>query len=282
MFEIIKLLRPQQWYKNLLVFLPLFFAQQFTNIDNIVLVVLGFVSLCLISSTNYIINDLVDIKNDRVHPEKRKRPIASGKVGKGLAIFLAFALGIVSLVLAYNLGILFFGAVIFLFLFTQLYSFVLKHEVFADIIAISINFVVRASSGAFIIGVSVSNWLVVGVFFLALFLASGKRHADLMLLKKGAVKHKKTLKYYTKEITNSLIIVSTAVLIFMYALYTFLSHHNNLIFTIPFALYSIFRYYMLIQQGHIIARKPHYGITDPKLLLSSLIWAILTGFLLYL
>ncbi|MBD3318558.1 decaprenyl-phosphate phosphoribosyltransferase [Candidatus Woesearchaeota archaeon] len=278
--DLFLLLRPQQWYKNALVYLPLFFARAITA-EHLLLTTIGFVALCFISSTNYIINDIVDIKRDRAHPEKRQRPLASQKIPLWAGIVLALTLFVSAVAIAGPLGQRFAASILFLFLFTQFYSFVLKHEVFADIIAISINFVIRANSGAYLIDVPISNWLVIGVFFFALFLASGKRHADLLLLKDKATTHKKTLKYYTPEITNALMIISTTILLFTYTLFTFLSTHKNLIYTIPFALYAILRYAMLASQGSIIARHPHYGITDIKLVISSLLWVAITGFLLY-
>ncbi len=279
--DFIKLLRITQWYKNLLIFLPIIFSLNLLQPDKLLLTIIGFISLCLISSSNYILNDIIDIKKDRANPEKRKRPLASGavKIWQALIIFALFSA--VSVILALNLNMNFLYAVIFLFGFTLFYSLILKKEPFADIIVIGINFVVRAMSGAFIIDVKISPWLILCTFFLAVYLTAGKRHSELALLGRKAKEHRDTLQFYTPALTSALMIIATTILIISYSLYTFLSEHNYLIYTLPFALYAIFRYFQLIYSDSEIARHPERVVLDLRMILGMLLWAGVTFYILY-
>lgn len=282
MKQIIKLLRPAQWYKNLLVFIPVIFSGNAANLHLLLLVFVGFLGLCAVSSANYVINDLIDIRKDRKHPEKRKRPLAAGSVKIWQAIVLAVGLLIVAVGISSGLDINFFYAVAFLFGFSLLYSLLLKREPFLDIIAIGVLFVVRAVSGVFIVGVETSPWLIACVFFLALFLTSGKRHADALFLGSKAEKHRSTLKMYTPEITNALMIITTALLVVSYSLYSFLGNNTPyLIFSLPFALYLIFRYFSLVYAGSPISRHPERVFLDLRMDFALVLWALVTFFILY-
>lgn len=280
--NIIKLLRPAQWYKNLLVFVPVLFSANIFNFNYLLLTFVGFLGLCAVSSANYVLNDIIDRKKDRHHPEKKKRPLASGKIKLWEGIILCIILLFVSLGLAAPLNFNFFYAVLFLFGFTVIYSLLLKREPFLDIISIGINFVVRAIAGAFIIGVEVSPWLIACVFFLALFLVSGKRHADLLFMGKSAKKHRSTLEFYTPNITSALMIITTVLLTVSYSLYSFLSQQTPyLIFSLPFALYLVFRYFYLVYTGSVIARHPERVFLDIRMDIALILWAVLTFGMLY-
>ena len=277
---IFELLRVKQYYKNLLVFLVLIFAKQALNIDSIWLILLGFVALCFISSTNYILNDIFDVKQDKKHPEKCKRPIAAGKISVFGAGVVASVLAVISLVLSWYISENFFYLILFLFFFTQIYTLFLKKEVFLDIISIAINFVMRAISGAFILKVSISPWMVLCAFFLSLFMATGKRKGDLMLLGKDAWKHKKVLKFYKKEMLDKMLMIFMALLFASYSLYSFLRGSPMLI-TLPIALYIMLRYLYLIEQGSEIVRSPDKFYRDWGLLLGVILWVVVSFVLLY-
>ena len=279
--DFIKLARPQQWYKNLLVFLPIIFIGKAFDLNSFLLTIFGFISLCLISSSNYILNDIIDIKKDRLNPEKRQRPLASGRVKIWQALILFALFSAVSVIIALNLNMNFLYSIIFLFGFTLFYSLILKKEPFADIIVIGINFVVRAMSGAFIIDVKISPWLILCTFFLAVYLTVGKRHSELALLGKKATHHRATLQFYTPALTNALMIIATTILIISYSLYTFLSEHNYLIYTLPFALYVIFRYFQLVYSGSSAARHPERVFLDWRMILGMLLWSGVTFYILY-
>jgi len=281
LINFIKLLRPNQWYKNLLVFLAIFFSGNFLNLENIYLVFLGFISLIAISSANYIINDLVDIRKDKLHPEKFLRPLASGKVKIWQAVVLGIVLIGVSLFIASKLHPYFLYSVLFLFGFTQLYSFLLKKEAFADVLAISINFVVRASAGAFILKVLISPWLILVVFFLALFLTLGKRKSDLVYLGESAEKHKPSLKNYSKETIDFLMIISTSALVITYSLYCTLGRNPLMLLTLPIALYALLRYIGLVYSGSEIGRQPHKVFKDYRMVIAIILWIAVSALVLY-
>jgi len=284
--DFVKLIRPQQWYKNLLIFLPIIFVKEFFNANALSRVVMGFFALCLISSTNYILNDIIDRSRDRLHPEKKHRPLAAGRISIGSALGLAVLLFIISIWISNLLGNYFVYFVLALFGLTQIYSYVLKNEPFVDITLIGVNYILRAMSGAFIIfpgqTIRISPWLILCPFFLALFLATGKRRANIKLLGKKAVLHKKILKYYTLELTDSLVAITTTSLLICYALFSFSSDYPNLIYTLPFAVYVMFRYIYLVEQGSEIARDTHFLIRDKPIMIAGLIWAVVLLGIIYL
>ncbi len=280
--DYLNLMRVRQWYKNLVIFLAIFFSGNLLQVEPIYLSILGFIALCLISSGNYIFNDLADLEKDIKHPEKKNRPLAAEKIEPTPAVILGLFLFLLGISLSVWLGKYFLATVIALIVLTKIYTYFLKKIVFADILTIATLFVLRAISGAQVINVKISPWLILCPFFLSLFLSIGKRYSDLDLLKNKASATRETLKDYNKELTNSLMIISTTLLIISYALYSFLSEHQNLLYTLPFALFVIFRYYYLIMQGSIIARQPEKVITDKSVIIGTLLWVIITAILIYI
>jgi len=278
----LQLLRINQWYKNLVIYLALIFSNLLFDGRLFLLTTIGLLSLCLISSTNYIINDIIDKKRDLKHPEKKLRPVASGKISVKTALFIGAIILSLSLLIAYKISIIFLISIVGLFILTLFYSIYLKNIVLLDIILVSANFVIRAISGTFIINRILSPWLILCPFFLALFLIVGKREADIKILGSNAFKHKEVLKYYTPEINNILMIISTTLLITSYSLYAFLGEHKNLLLTLPFAIYVILRYLYLIYSGSEIARKPNLIYKDRALMIGILLWIIAIFFMLYL
>ena len=277
----VRLIRPKQWYKNLLVFLPLIFSGNIGNAVAIGQAVLAFASFCALSSATYVINDYADKKKDRLHPEKCNRPIASGAVGIIEALIMVVVLIAVGFGISLLLPINFLYAALGYFVLSQLYTMWLKHEAFADILTIATNFVIRAVAGAFAITVWVSPWLVLGVFFLALFLLLGKRKTEIMLLKDEAHLQRKTLSSYSPEVVSRLSALATTALVISYTLFAFFGEHQLLFITLPIALYSIFRYESFISTGNKIARQPEYVFTDIRMLIGMILWGVLTIGALY-
>ncbi len=276
------LLRVKQWYKNLVIFLPLFFVGMLFDLNGFLLSLAGFFSLCLASSATYVINDIKDRDKDKLHPEKKARPIAAGKVSVLAAAITAAVLFVMAVVLAYFLSTGFMFMVLLLFGLSQLYTFWLKNEALADVLLLSINFVIRAISGTFIIDASISPWLVLCTFFLSLFLASGKREADLAVMKgEKAVAHRKVLKYYTLEVTRTLTGIAATLLIIAYSLYSFLSQYPQLLFTLPIAFYVTLRFLFLIRSGSFIARHPENAYKDWRMSLGVALWLIVVLFMIY-
>ena len=282
----IKLIRVNQWYKNLLVFLPIIFGSQLFNANALGLTLLGFLALCLISSSNYIINDIIDRKRDAHHPLNNK-PIAKGLINAEIAGILASVFFIIALWLSIAISEEFLLFVLILFVLSQLYSLALKHEPVLDVLTISTNFVIRATAGAFVIMnngspyIWVSPWLIICTFLLALFLAVGKRTSELIILENQAANFRSALRTYTPQMTNALMMIATSTLIMGYALYSFLSVHKLLLLTLPFALYVILRYHHLIYSGSIIPLQTQKFYTDLRLCLGIFLWTIITFVIIY-
>ncbi len=284
----IRLLRPYQWVKNLVVFGGLIFAKEFTNPDRIKEALLAFVTFCLLSSAIYVINDIIDRDSDRLHPIKRQRPIASGAISVGQAWGIAVVLLIISAALTSLLPSLFIYTAIAFVLFNLLYSYVLKNIVIIDVMSIAVSFVLRAAAGSFAIDVPNSAWLIACTFLLALFIGFGKRRHEIVTLKEGATEHRETLKRYSVYFLDQLIGVVTASTVVAYTFYTVSPeiqerlnvHHLEL--TIPFVLYGIFRYLYLIHQEEKGGAPTRLLLSDGPLLANIALWflAVMAIFLL--
>ncbi|MBI2040904.1 MAG: UbiA prenyltransferase family protein [DPANN group archaeon] len=277
----LEVIRVKQWYKNLVIFLPLLFVGKFFDFNLLMLTIIGFFALCLVSSVNYITNDIADIKKDRENHEKVARPLASGKIKVWQATAMAIFLLGASFAIGAKLSYKFLSIQLALFAVGQIYNIFLRKEEFADILTIASSFVLRAVSGTFIIGSDISPWLVICTFLLSLFLSIGKRHGELIMLRENADAHRPALKFYTKEVTGALMIVATTTLIMSYSFYSFLSN-RNLLFTLPISLYAVFRYFHLAYSGSEIARKPENMHKDWKLFASVFIWVLTIFAILYL
>ncbi|MBS3147900.1 UbiA prenyltransferase family protein [Candidatus Woesearchaeota archaeon] len=277
----LELVRAFQWYKNFLVALALVFSGNLLNFSVYPQVLIAFAAFCALSSSTYVLNDIADRQRDALHPEKRSRPLPSGRVSVQGAFILSFSLASVGVALSLLLPVGFVMCAFSYFVLSQLYTLLLKHEAFADILTIAVNFVLRAVGGAFAIQVWVSPWLIVGVFFLALFLAVGKRKSELLLLKEKAISQRKALGGYTAESLSLLSAISTTTLIISYVLYAFFGGHEKLFITLPPALYAILRYASLIEQGSRTAREPQLVFKDKRMLIAMALWLVLALWALY-
>ncbi len=279
--ELLTLCRPHQWYKNLLVFLALFFSGNLFNAEPLLASAYAFLILIVVSSANYSLNDVIDAKKDRHNTEKRKRPVASGKIKVWQAFLFAAVLLAISFVLSAVLSIHFFYAVLSLFVLTSLYSVALKKLFLADVIAISINFVIRAVAGALVISVFVSPWLVIGVFIFAFFLVTGKRYGEKALLGKKAGIHRKVLKHYTKEFSEKMVFISGILLLASFLLFA-IFEHILLLWSFPLFAYLLARYFQVIKKRPQIAASPEKAFADPYLLITSIIFIMASVLLLYI
>ncbi|MCS7118786.1 MAG: decaprenyl-phosphate phosphoribosyltransferase [Archaeoglobaceae archaeon] len=202
-------MRPQQWYKNFLVFAALVFSKNLLDLELLKLTILGFIAFCLASSSQYIFNDILDREKDKRHPKKCKRPIASGKISLPIAIAFSAILLIFSILISLLLNFWFLMAIISYLILNSLYSAFLKNLVLFDVLTISAGFVIRAISGCFIINVLISPWLILCTFLLAIFLALGKRRHELILLEENAKKHREVLGLYSKEAVDQMLSIMT-------------------------------------------------------------------------
>ena len=244
--ELLITMRPQQWYKNLVLFVSIIFSLNIRNLEMWSLVISAFVVFCLISGGEYIINDIVDREKDKNHPKKQKRPIASGMLKLNHALLFSIILIIGGLVASYFINIQFMILSISYILLILFYSLILKHIIIVDILVISIGFVIRAIAGGVAINVFISPWLIVCTFLLALFLGIAKRRNELVLLGDEGKNHRKILSDYSTIVLDQMMSIVTAALIISYSMYTFLSNNYYMMLTIPFAIYGIFRYLLLV------------------------------------
>lgn len=254
MKDILIALRPKQWVKNAVLFAGLIFSQNFMNPAKVAVVFSACFIFCIAASSVYLINDALDVDQDRKHPEKKFRPIASGRLSVGFAFVLAGLLMAWSIVMAFILskGFLFFLSA---YLFIEvLYSFYLKDVVILDLFCISAGFLLRVLSGAVVIDVPISSWLLICTIFLSLFLALGKRRGEMVLLKDTASSHRQVLSDYSLSFIDQMITIVTASTVLSYVLYTLSPetvgkfHTKGLLFSATFVIYGIFRYLYLIYQ----------------------------------
>jgi 4-hydroxybenzoate polyprenyltransferase len=249
MRRVFRLLRPRQWTKNALLFAALVFAEKLFVPEALLRASLAFVSFCLAASSAYVINDWIDAPRDREHPEKRRRPIASGEVASGPALALAFGLTAASLGIATALGTPFLAAVLLYLALTHFYSFVGKNVVILDAMLVAAGFVIRAVAGALAIDVPSSDWFVLCTLFLALFLALSKRRAELLRAGDTASRARPVLEAYTPGALAIFTGTSLTAALISYAIYVHdgLAKYPWLGLTLPFVMFGLFRYQLLVE-----------------------------------
>ncbi len=235
-------LRPKQWYKNIVVLAGIVFSFNLFNYSIYGDVFFAFMVFCLLSGSVYTINDIVDRKKDKIHPLKSKRPIASGRLKLYDAKVFSIITVIISLAFSFYMNVQFGLAALSYFILNIFYSFFLKNYAIIDVLLISIFFVIRAVAGCVVINVSISPWLILCSFFLALFLALGKRRNEVQSLGSNAKNHRPVLTQYSLKMIDKMVTVNIIVLIVSYTMYTFLSIDKNMIMTVPFIVFGLLRY----------------------------------------
>ena len=280
--SVISLLRVQQWYKNIIIFFGIVFALELVSPANIFVSILGFIALCLITSAGYIRNDILDLQQDKIHPEKCKRPLPSGQITlkKANTVFLII-IGI-GLLLSFSLDLLFGVFMIALIINTEIYSRITKNIVFLDVFAIGINFVIRAVCGIVLINTPISPWIVFGVFCVALFLGFMKRKSEITTLKNSASSHRKVLSRYTKFSLNISVFISAMMIITIFTIYSVIGPFDDgrLILTIPFIALIILRQLYLSKINHILIQKNEF-YKDKLTAIVIVFYSIFTLILLY-
>ncbi len=283
---LIKTMRPKQWTKNIVIFAPLTFDVKLFNLHYLARTIAGFVLLCLISGTVYIINDLVDIEQDRQHPKKRHRPLASGQVSTGVAIAAAIVLPLIGLPLGFLLHPL-MGGILTLYLLIQLgYSFWLKHVVILDVLLIASGFVLRVAAGVPLVDAErFSPWLYICMTLVALIFGFGKRRHELMLLEENASAHRQILQEYNLPLLDHILSIVTASTLLAYALYTFsaegLPENHSMMLTIPFVLYAFFRYLYLIHVKKMGGEPEEIVLSDRPLQVAFILWGLSVVIVMY-
>jgi 4-hydroxybenzoate polyprenyltransferase len=276
-------MRPRQWPKNLLVFAGIVFAAKLGDAARWAEAIVCFAAYCALSSAAYIVNDLRDREHDRLHPVKRQRPIARGELPAGLAVALAGVLAAAALGGGAWLGLVSLG---FLAAFAAIqlgYSFGLKHVVLLDDFAIGGLFVIRATAGAAAVHVRISPWLLLCTALLALFLALAKRRGELVLVGARETPGRPVLEGYSLELVDQLVTVVAASTVIAYSLYTFTARDSKaLMATIPFVIFGVFRYLLLVHRDDLGEEPEQVLLTDVPILVAVCLWVATAAVILVL
>ncbi|MFO8035802.1 MAG: decaprenyl-phosphate phosphoribosyltransferase [Anaerolineales bacterium] len=275
---VIQSMRPKQWAKSIFLFTALVFDRKLLHFEAFLRTLAGAVLFSLLASAVYIINDIADIESDRNHPEKRHRPIASGKLPKSLAWAIGIGIMLVVLTFAYLLEPAFMIIGLIYLILNLSYSTWLKHVPLLDVLILASFYVLRVQAGVTLIEVKrFSPWLYVVTTLFALFIGLGKRRAELTLLAQQANQHRSVFEGYTIDLLDQLITIVSGTTIVSYSLYTFsapnLPENHAMMLTIPFVLYGLFRYLYLLQMGKGGAPE-EIAFTDRPLQASILLWSV--------
>ena len=277
---LVQSLRPEQWLKNGFVFVPLVFARSVTSLAAWGEAVAAAVAFCALASATYLVNDVRDREADRQHPLKRERPVASGEISVGAALGVAALLALVGGAISWQLGPRFASVAGLYMGLTLLYSAVLKELVFVDVLVVAMGFVLRVVGGAVAVGVPVSHWLLLCAFLLALYLALGKRRAELVLLGAEAGGHRAVLGHYTLPMVDQAISVVLGATVVAYSLYTVAPDtvakvgSANLMATVPIVLYGLFRYLYILHRHELGGSPTRALLSDRPLLVCVGVWLV--------
>jgi 4-hydroxybenzoate polyprenyltransferase len=286
---LLRLMRPKQWTKNAIVYAGIVFDGQLLVPDSFFRVTAAFILLCMISSSIYIINDIVDIESDRQHPRKKLRPLPSGQLSVRVATIAAVILPIVTVVLSLALSV-WLGVIMVIYLFLHIaYAFRLKHIVIVDVMTITAGYVLRVAAGVLVIHVAnFSPWLYASTAFLALFLAIGKRRQELLLLAEKAGTIRVTFEHYNLALLDDMLRMVMNGILITYTLYTIETNSPSLagnklgLLTVPFVMYAIFRYLYLMHVKGEGSAPDEVLFRDRPLQASILLWGLTFIVILYL
>ena len=280
-------MRPAQWVKNLFIFAGLIFSRNLFNAESFLSVSSGFVIFSLGASSIYILNDVKDLKNDKLHPEKCRRPLPSGMISVPMAYATALVLGCGSLSAAFILNQAFFWILAAYIAMNIGYSLWLKHVVILDVMCIAFGFVFRVLAGTELAKVWASDWLLICTVTVSLFLGFSKRRSEVALLEGESSKHRSVLAHYSLPFLDQMIAVATACTVMSYALYTVADETvvrfgtRNLVLTMPFVLYGIYRYLYLIHEKKAGGNPSRLVFDDKPLLLNCFLWVVATLIIIY-
>jgi 4-hydroxybenzoate polyprenyltransferase len=280
--------RPKQWAKNLVIFAGTMFSKNIFSIPYFVQSCQAFALFCLLSSSVYLINDVVDAEKDKQHPKKRLRPVASGQLTASTALVAAALLAALALVGSITLGRTFFVLALGYFVLMNVYSLHLKRVVTLDVMVIAVGFVIRAVAGASAVGVEISQWLVICTTFLALFLGLCKRRHEIVSLGSDAKMHRESLIEYNGKLLDQFIAVASTCAVMSYALYTLSPRtvgefgDSHLVYTVPLVVFAIFRYLYLVHRKNGGGSPEVLLFSDMPLLSTIISWALLSGLIIYL
>jgi decaprenyl-phosphate phosphoribosyltransferase len=278
--NLLKLLRIHQWLKNLMLFFPPFLGGTLFFHTNSLQMPISFSAFCLVSSATYILNDVFDKENDRHHPDKRTRPIASGKISVTSALLFATVLLICSVALAWNISGSFLVLMSAYFTVSLAYSAKLKNIVLVDIFCISAGFLLRLQAGGVAFNVAISEWLFLSVFLLSVFLSTGKRSAEKQRLGDVAHHHRKALVAYPKGFLEGTLYMTGGSVLVTYTMYVISRHSPLLLYSVPLCCFGLLRYILRVQSGK--GGDPTESLTrDVPLLIVGVVWVVMVGWGIY-
>jgi 4-hydroxybenzoate polyprenyltransferase len=279
---LVRLVRPRQWVKNVFVLAaPVYGGALFVD-GKIIRALLAVAIFCALSGGVYIFNDLKDIEQDRLHPRKRSRPLASGEVSRWLAVLFGVVLLAVSLGGSYVLSLGLFGTSLCYLAINTFYTLWWKHTVILDIFCVASGFVLRVIAGALAVDVVLRPWILVCTLSLALLISLGKRRSEVVLLGEDAEAHRRTLGEYPLRFLDVLIVVASTMTVLAYSLFTFDSSHSRyLMTTIPFVLYGVFRYLYLIYVRGETDPPELILLHDAPMLVNGVLWGVLSAWLFH-
>jgi len=260
------------------VFAGLVFSRNLFDATNFLRSLAGFVAFCLLSGAVYLVNDLADVESDRLHPQKRYRPIASGRLKSGAAAAAAVVASALALIGGFALDWRFGVVGLAYFLMQLAYSFKLKHVVVLDVMTVAAGFALRAVAGTVLVHVTISSWLFVCTILFALFIALAKRRHELLFLEGGGTSHRAVLENYSEALLDQMMAVATSSTVIAYCLYTIAPETvakfgtHNLMLTVPFVLYGIYRYLYLVYQKEMGGAPERALFTDVPLLVDVVLW----------
>lgn len=284
--SLLALMRPRQWPKNLVVLAALVFTGRFTSAPDLLKAAEAFVSFLLLSASVYSLNDVLDAAQDRLHPEKCRRPVASGALSPAMALAFGALVACLGLAIGAGLGLGFVAVGLAYLALQVLYSVWGKHQVILDVLLLSAGFILRAAAGGLALGVQVSAWLLLCATLLALFISLAKRRQELVTLKDGAQAHRAALQEYSPALLDQLIAVAASGTVVAYALYTFSNHTRGgqpvMMLTLPFVLYGVFRYLYLLHRRGMGGRPEEVLLTDRAMLIDVALWGATCGVIMAL
>ena len=278
-------MRPKQWIKNLFVFAPVLFARSEFSWAHLLTVAAAFAIFCIATGGIYILNDLNDVEVDRGHPVKQDRPIAKGLISQRRAAFFAILLMLVSFAASFVLDQNFGYLVVAYFVLNIAYTLFLKKLVIVDVIAISIGFIMRVVAGGVVVHVELSSWLILCTMLLSLFLGFAKRREEILI---EGVSGREGLKHYTVPFLDQMMSISAGACVISYALYTLAPETvhkfgtKNLVFTVPFVIYGLFRFLYIIYIQRANDNPAQIVCSDRPLLIDLFLWVLSIIVILYL
>jgi 4-hydroxybenzoate polyprenyltransferase len=289
----IKTLRPYQWIKNIFIFAPMVFALQFVQVSFIKTSILAFILFSLVAGSIYVLNDCFDVKRDRLHPDKKKRPIASGALSVKAAAPMAAILLLLTLTVIFLMNIKFFYIALFYIGMNIVYSSFLKQVVILDVMIIAVGFVLRVQIGGVINDIPLSTWILVITFLLAIFLGLVKRRQELLKVNAiqddtgTKVETRKTLKLYNLQLLDQLISITTATTLISYIVYVVNPdiqakfHTRELYLTVPFVIFGIFRYLYLTYAKDKGENPAEVIFSDLPFAVNGLLWVLVFVLLIF-